>query len=139
MVKKLNNNDDKIMGLRKQIADKKAALKATESFSPRTNCSLTLDGQSTNIRAEMSKERLIDLLVKVHALKASADQLGVVDDFKISGYSAQDWITDIKARVMIVNKREEESRLKVLEDKLHALLSVDKKIELELDDLSKQI
>ena len=40
---------------------------------------------------------------------------------------------------MIADRTAEQSRLAVLESKLYALLSVDKKVELELEDLGAQI
>ena len=139
MAKKQETNDNNIIELKNKIAEKKKALKATENFNPKTNCSLKLgETVSTNIRAEVSKERLTQLLVEVNMLKMSADNLKI-NDYKLSGYSPSDWVDDLQARLMIVDKKQEENRLKVLEEKLNALLSLDKKVELELQGLSNQI
>ena len=61
------------------------------------------------------------------------------EEFKISGFSTNDWITDLKAKHLLIGKKEEEEKLNKLETKLHNLLSQDKKIELEIDDISKEI
>jgi hypothetical protein len=133
-----STNDKQVLELKKQVQEKKAALSASEVFKPKTNCSLLIDGERTNIRAA-SSERLVDLLVKVNALRLSAEDLGVANEFKISGFGAQEWISDIKSLLMNINRKQEEQRLKVLEDKLFNLLSSDKKVELEIDELRNQI
>lgn len=56
-----------------------------------------------------------------------------------TGYNVDSWISDLKSRFSILNRKAEEARLKKLEDKLHELLSTDKKVELELDNLAKLI
>ena len=43
-------NDELILQLKKQIEDKKKALRATEKFTPITNCSIELDGVRQNIQ-----------------------------------------------------------------------------------------
>ncbi|MFB0830237.1 hypothetical protein [Brevibacillus laterosporus] len=42
-----------------------------------------------------------------------------------------DWIKDLKSKLDIVRRKEEEHKLKVMETKLHQLLSNEKKVELE--------
>jgi hypothetical protein len=131
-----NENDKVILGLKKQIADKKAALKATERFTPVTNCSIELDGVRSNIQV-LTKEQLVFMMVRLNSYLLSAKDLGLVNDFSISGYSIESWLTDLKARLMNLNRQVEENRLKALEAKLHALLSNEKQIELEIDSIAQ--
>ena len=127
-------NDDKIMELKAQIKEKKAKLKSLKKFTPVTNCSLEFDGIRYNLHV-LSKDTTIPLLVKLNMHRLSAVDLGILDDYVISGYKIEEWIADIKAKLDFLSQKEEESKLQMLENKLTALLSLDKKVELELDEI----
>lgn len=129
-----NHNDEKIMGLKAQIQEKKDKLKVKKRFVPVTNCSLELDGVRYNLQAT-PKEKLTDLLIRLNAYRMSAEKLCVSQTYLVSGFILDDWITDILSRLEILSYREEESKLQALEFKLHDLLSVDKKVELEISDI----
>ena len=137
MVKKASNNDSVILGLKKQIEDKKKALKSVEGFKPATNCSLIIEGERLNLHIN-NTDSLTMALVKLNALRMSALDLGIAD-FEYQGYKLSDWVNDIRSRLLIMNKLKEEARLKALEAKVTELLSLDKKTELLLDDLAGQI
>lgn len=126
------NNDERILELKKQIAEKKEKLGKTLRFAPITNCIIELDGSRLNIQA-MAHEQLIALMVKVHAYFTSAKSLGVADQYVISGYKADEWITDIKSKIDVLARKEEEKTLAEMESKLSRLLSDGKKVELEID------
>jgi hypothetical protein len=133
-----NENDKTILTLKKQIAQKKSALKVSERFSPITNCSIELDGIRSNIQV-LTKDQLVTLLVKLNSYKMSAKELGILADYFISGFCVEDWIKDVQAKLMNVNRKVEEFRLKTLEDKLDNLLSNEKKVELELDEIASSL
>ena len=65
----------------------------------------------------------------------AADDLGI-SDLELSGYSIDDWISDIKNKMEVLNVKNEIANLKKMEAKLDKLLSEDKKTELELDDIA---
>ena len=127
---KTETNDQKIMELKKQIEEKKIKLGKSQKFNPITNCSIELDGVRVNIQV-LNKEQLITLLVKLNSYALSAKDLGI--DYIISGYQITDWITDIKSKLDFVSRKEKENKLKVMESKLHQLLSNEKKVELEIE------
>jgi hypothetical protein len=129
-----NVNDKKIMELKKQIAEKKTKLEGINRFVPITNCSVEIDGQRYNIQV-LQKEQLIHLMVRVNLYRMSAKDLELTEEFNISGYKPEDWITDLKARLDILSKKDEERKLKAMEEKLDRLLSDEKKTELELDEI----
>ena len=129
-------NDKKIMELKKQIEGKKIKLGKSQKFSPITNCSIEVDGVRVNIQV-LNKEQLTYLLVKLNSYAKSAKELEI--DFVISGYHVVDWITDIKSKLDFVSRKEEENKLKVMESKLHQLLSNEKKVELEIDEIMKNL
>jgi hypothetical protein len=138
VIKMNTANDEKILGLTKKITDKKASLKATERLVPTTNCSIELDGQRYNILT-LAKEQIISLLVKLNSYKISAEQLGVLEDYIISGYSVENWITDLRTRLAVVDRKTELERLAKLERELKDLLSNEKKVELTIEELASQV
>lgn len=131
-------NDQKIMELKKQIEEKKKQIVKAQKFSPITNCSIEIDGQRYNIQV-LTKEQLISLMVKLNSYAISADKLELLDDYFITGYNVLDWIKDIKAKLDYVCRKEEENKLKTMEFKLHQLLSNEKKVELEIDEIMKSL
>ena len=123
----MSKNDDRIMLLKKQIEEKKVALMAAKSNEPyKTTCVIDLDGNKINIHVLKSDE-LAMLLVKLNVYRMSAENLGM-QLFAISGY-------DVKKRIAMLKFKETEKELRAAEDKLNALLSEDKKTELEIDNI----
>lgn len=131
-------NDNTILKLKEEVKKQKEVIKKIKPFVPVTNCSLDLYGTRYNLHT-LNKETIITLLVRLNSYRMSAEELGLEEEFKISGFSTNDWITDLKAKHLLIGKKEEEEKLNKLETKLHNLLSQDKKIELEIDDISKEI
>lgn len=131
----MNNNDQRILELKKQIEIKKEKLGKSLRFSPVTNCSIELDGVRHNIQV-LTKEQLVMLMVKLNSLLMSAKVLEVSEDFNISGYHVCDWISDIQSKIDILSRKDEERKLKAMEDKLLKLLSDGKKVELEIDEIA---
>lgn len=133
-----NVNDQKILELKKQIEEKKKKIGNSRKFSPITNCSIEVDGTRYNIQV-LTKEQIISLMVKLNAYAISAKELEVLNDFRISGYSAMDWINDLKSKLDFLCRKEEESKLKALEAKLNLLLSNEKKVELEIGEIESML
>lgn len=133
------NNDEKILQLKKQIEEKKAKVGKAQKFTPITNCIINFEGVTYNLNIFNSKEQIIPLLVKLNALVISADELNLLDQYFISGYNVQDWTKDLIAKLEFVDRKQEESKLKLMESKLDQLLSNDKKIELELNEIESML
>ena len=128
-----NKNDQRILELKKQIASKKEELGKSTRFNPVTNCSLELEGVRVNLNAQ-SKTDLTMLLVKLNSYKLSVADLGL-GRLDIGGYDITEWISDVKSKLDILNRKDEEQKLRVMESKLAKLLSEDKKVELEIDEI----
>jgi len=138
MSEKQMTNDDKIMLLKSQIADKKKGLKGKKKFSPLTNCSIELDGVRLNLQV-LNREGLTHLLVKLNSYLLSAVDLGLDEEYVISGYLIDQWITDIKLKLEILKYEEEDRKLKLLESKLHVLLSSEKQVSLAIEEIESMI
>ena len=130
------NNDEKIIVLKKKIEEKRASIDKAKKFSPKTNCSLLLNNERYNINT-LDKDGVIALLVRVNALRLSADDLCI--ECMLSGYLVTEWIDDLKTKLDIINIKEEESKLKAMESKLDTLLSNDKKVEMEIGEIEEML
>lgn len=134
----MNANDKKIIALKRQIEAKKAQLSGGTTFTPVTNCSFEIFGVRYNLHT-LNTEQLLYMQMILNSHLMSAKNLGTEKQVKISGYILDDWLADISARLMIVNRREEEAKLKAMEARLHNLLSTDTRVSLEIDDIEKSI
>lgn len=127
--------DNTILELKADIIKKKANLKSSKRFNPVTNCSLELDGQRWNLHI-LNKHALYNILIKLHSYVESARALGVLEHYTVSGYAATDWIIDLRARIACVSRNAEIKKLKVMENRLTKLLSREKQVELEVNEIS---
>jgi len=126
------NNDSRILELKKEIEIKKAKLKESKiKFAPETNCILDFEGCKYNINV-LNKEQLLLLVVKLNMYNMSADNLKI-SHVSISGYTTDEWITDIMSKISVIETRDAEQELKSMETTLEKLLSDDKKTELEIN------
>ena len=129
----MNKNDERILNLKKEIEKKKEEIdKRDIRFSPKTNCILTLDGDTYNLHV-CPMEKLQFLWIKLNMYLMSAKDLSL--DCSLSGFPIVDWVDDIKSKLNIMEIKAEKENLKKMEDKLNKLLSSDKRTELELDQI----
>lgn len=127
-----NANDKRIMDLRTKIEKKKKEIGKKERFVPLTNLQVEMDGSRINLHV-LNRTQAIALAVKLNALLASAKELGFEEEYKISGFKVEDWVSDLQEIIRNHSKKEEQKKLDELEKQLRKLLSDDKKVELELD------
>jgi len=125
-------NDKKVLALKAMIQEKKNKIEKIK-FVSLTNCSIELDGVRYNILT-LNRDHLTFLLIKLNMYWLSMKDLGV-EVLIISGYTVQDWITDIQLKLKALSQKVEEDTLKTFELKLEMLLSEDKKTELELSSM----
>lgn len=124
-------NDDKILQLKQKIEEKKKQL-GDGRFSPITNCNLVWMETRYNLHS-LNDDKLKFLLVELRIRENVVEEFDF--DYEVSGYNLSDWIEDIKSRLVILNRVEEERKLKLMETKLDKLLSNEKKVELELKEI----
>ena len=134
----MNNNDIKILELKNKIEDKRSNIKELKRFNHITNCILILRGESYNLNVQ-DKQQLINLLVELNSLYLSYKNLDIEDEYLLNGFNLEDWISDIKQKIDIINIKAETKKLNDLETKLNNMLSKDKKTEMELNDIENMI
>lgn len=124
--------------MKEKIEEKKKQLaQSAKPFTPKTNCSLELAGTRFNLHVS-DKPTLTNILLSLNSMRLSAIDLGMVDIVDACGFKLTDWIDDVKMKLMIVDRKNEEARLKVMEQKLESLMSEDKRVELELEKIVKE-
>ncbi|MEG1044795.1 MAG: hypothetical protein RSF81_08510 [Oscillospiraceae bacterium] len=132
-------NDKKILEMKSQIAIKKDELsKRKGRFIPATNCSLEMDGVRVNIQT-LTKEQLQMLFIKLNMYLKSAEEFKMENCCNFSGYNVIDWMQDVQSKLKVMSFKDEENKLKIMESKLEALLSSEKKTELELDEIASML
>lgn len=132
------NNDERILKLKQSIKLKKAEVNKIARFTPNTNCSLAIDGSRFNLHT-LNKQDLTGLLVKLNLHYISARDLDLLEEYKISGYCVEDWISDVKSKLDILEIKEKRKDLDKMETKLTSLLSNKKQTELEIDEIEEML
>lgn len=130
--------DNTILKLKANIASKKAELEQSKKFAPITNCSLDIDDHRYNLHT-LEQDQLIHLLVKIDSYCRSAEELDLLEVYRISGFLATDWIEDLENKLAHVNRTTELRKLKAMEQRLTELLSGEKKVELEVAEISAML
>ena len=134
----MKKSDEKILNLKKKIDEKRKALKDIK-FTPITNCILSLNGNRYNLHVNLPIEEISMLISLLNSMKMGLKEILPEETLMISGYSVDDWLTDLKAKYYLTNQVKEKLRLKDLEEELTNLLSNSKKVELRIDSLEKEI
>jgi len=132
-----NKNDQVVFALQEQIKKKKASLKSSERFSPITNCSLNIDGERHNLNV-VDIDLCKILLMKIHLLLTAAKDLQLEYVF-FSGFSLEDWKTDLQSKLAYLGRKTEEAKLKTMEDKLQQLLSQEARVGIELESIANEL
>lgn len=135
-----NTNDAVVLQLQGKVEEKKkkiAALKKNRHTSA-TKCILEWEGKNINFNV-VGKDELTFLLVKIHALYVAADDLLLEDfgDTVVQGHTLDEWIQDIKGKIKEKDILKEEQQVKAIEKQLDAMLSTEKKTELQLAEFAK--
>lgn len=129
-----NKNDEKILELKKIIAERREELKKIPTkFIPKTNCMLTVFGNNFNLHTITDYNSLI---LPIKGMMMAADELGKKpEETIISGFPLSDWYDDIDTLEKIATGKEKRKELDRLEKQLDSLLSSEKSTELKVNNL----
>lgn len=131
----MSKNDAKILQLKNLIEKKKEEVeKASITFRPTTNFVLIQNGQSLNLHT-CTVEQLKLKAIELYNTERGALALGF-EDMSINGFKICDWLSDIRNKIDQLELAQKKKDLKLMEAKLDTMLSEEKKIELELDDIA---
>jgi hypothetical protein len=132
-------NDKRIIEMREKIRIKKEELESIAKVEYKTHLSLNLVGERYNLNVA-SEDILLRVLLNLNMINnaVKSDEL-LQREYRIEGYTVEDWIYDVKAKYELKKVRAKKSELIALENKLVNMLSDDKKTELELDSIEDMI
>lgn len=132
-----SKNDNLILSLKEKIELKRNDINV-KVFEPKTTCIFNLFGEKYNIHT-FNKDTCI---LWMATFKAMIDAHGTIEGATpliIDGFDINDWYSDLSSRFGVIKAQESLKELSLMESKLDKLLSSDKKIELELDEIKKMI
>lgn len=150
MTKKEMTTDQVIDSLFEKVKQKKAEIAKAEKPNWVTNCTFSFRGnisasESVNIQTITDvKEmvRILTFLIREESFNDEATKrLGLEEtsDFKWMGYTVKEWETDLKTRLNKVLIDRKRSELKNLEERLDKLVSPEKRREMELAEIAKEL
>lgn len=139
------NNDERILRLKKSIEEKRAEIEKIGKYVPVTTCIIQPKfGEKINLHV-LDENELVLLLSWLQAMiiglsdyveYGNLDDIDLeIDEPKISGFAIAEWKEDIKNLLRQKKIKSKKLQLNAMEKKLTALLSEDKRTELELDDI----
>jgi hypothetical protein len=137
--------DDKIKELLNKVLKQKADVAEAETTTKLkwlTNCSFLPIGGLNPINIQTANVSTIvclyaDLLEKSDYFSKAGLLLMTDIPFDWGGYSIEAWESDFKKRIAVINSREQKDKLEKLETKLNALVSPDRRREMEVEAISK--
>ncbi len=129
------NFDNTIKTLKNTAISKRKSLGKFKKFIPVTNCQLDLYGSRININV-ITEETLKYILIILNSYRLSVIDLEIGDDVKISGYTINEWITDVKNRLQYLHNNDTLKQINEVEKTLDGLLSSECKLELKLQDIT---
>lgn len=136
MTNTTNINDQKILELKNNISEKRLQLaKKSNVFKPSTNCILELDNIKYNINV-LKREELKLLAIKLNNINKANKTLFFGEELIISGYEIGMWLNDVILKIQVMKYNEDKKQLTELEAKLTEMLSKEKLVELELNNIA---
>jgi len=128
------------------IQTKKSEIEKAEKAKWQTNCSFGYDTDSNkryNIQTVSDVNQIIDmaahLVQKMDSVFKGASILGLEAKFEWMGFTFDQWISDFRTRVEKIQISAKKQELKDLESRLDKLVSKEKREELELAAIKKQL
>ena len=141
-----NDRDKLVQELFNVVQEKKAAIAKAEKPNWETNCAFRYNKDSSasiNLQVCSDGEELVNILgfliEKKNAFESAQKILGTSFKFKWSGFSFEDWSSDLKTRLDKIEISIKKKELEMLEGRLNGLVSKEMREQLELDEIKKML
>ncbi len=145
-MKKEQTADQLVEQLLEKVEAKKKEIKKIERPQWKTSCTFGKDihsPQVINIQVVNHVDVLVDLTAWVLSYRNNWEQacssLEVICPCKVRGYSCEEWLDDFKTRVDQIQITKKKDELKKLEERLNSLVSPEKRREMELAAIAKEL
>lgn len=143
--------DKKVEELFAVVQKQKEEVEATEKETKqswKTNCSFFITASQVTlgnpINIQTANEDTIRMVV--HSILTyrrvdgvASKLLGVEPIVLLNGFSYDDWITDCKKRIALIQLRAKKTKLAQLEERLNAVVSPEQRRQMEIDAISKSL
>lgn len=142
-----NKNDEKALSLIKEINKRKDEIAKIEKPQWKTNCTFSYVEEfkgSYNLQVVTDVKLLVLMAAEIKMYEETylktASLLGVeAPPFTWNGFSADDWMSDIKSRINKIQISTKKKQLEMLEAKANQIISAELRAELELQAISKEL
>ena len=141
--------DKKTLALIEEVRRRKQDIADSEKPAFRTNCSFSFSELKTNETVNLHVEGNIQTLLKITGFVTAKSKeyewavnaLAIEDapKFTWNGYSAEDWINDVKLRIGKIQIAAKKRKLAELEDRLNRIVSPELRQQMELDAITKEL
>jgi len=128
------------------VQRKKNEIEKTEKAKWQTNCSFSFNpetNQRINIQTIGDVDTIVSmaahLIQKMESIYKAASMLEVEAKFEWMGFTLEQWMADFKTRVEKIQISQKKQELKDLEARLDKLVSKERREELELAAIKKQL
>lgn len=141
----MENKDKIIDGLFEVIQTKKEEIKRIEKPEWKTNCSYAIEGSRVDSRVNIRVlhiDEVVDCvtqLLQIQDYRIKATDILEVPTRKYQGFNIEDWISDFKTRASIINVASKKKELEKLEGRLDKLVSKEKREQMELEAIQKEL
>lgn len=135
----MQNNDDRIIELKKLIEEKEKEI-VPASLASKTTLILDFNGQKYNLNV-MTLSELQILFCQLQALQTANEKLSnfYTEPLSIGGFFVVDWLDDIISKMNYLMTKNKKRELESMKKQLDKLLSDGKKTELLLDEIMEKL
>ena len=137
-------NDAVIKELMAKVEQQKAGLGKRAKATLQTNGIFKFNSTSFfNLNTIAEPYRLVEalgfLIAKSEAFKVARLKLGVEAEFKWDDYTVDEWESDFKTRISLIDWDNKKKQLEETQKRLSQLVSEDARTEMELENITKAL
>lgn len=138
--------DQTTMDLLNEVNKRKKEIAKIDKCKWKTNLNFryVVGTPTINLQVVNSVPELVDIAAyisdRIASYDAMATSLGIaVPELVIDGYSAADWLDDVKTRINKVTINDKKRALEKLESRLNAIISPELRAEMELKAIQEEL
>jgi hypothetical protein len=144
----MSTHDQEVIALINEVTKRKAEIAQLGKIDWKTNCTFSFMETKlvdvVNIHVEKSIKALVGIVgFLLSAEKAHNDAVSKLEieapAFKWSGYTVEEWVSDIKNRINQIEVSSKKAKLEALETRLDSIVSPELRQELELKAIKESL
>lgn len=145
---KTDKNDEKALKLLELLKTKKEKVAKLSKPQYLTNMTFfyPMEGKNVNMHVCNEENKLFEYYAFISGTiidrtNAKRDLLEdeEAEAMGYEGFTLEEWRTDFKTKLGVINIRKEKASLKVMEEKINSMISEEKRTELELELMEKEL